>query len=674
MKPVKIEINNLFKYGKENNIFRFGDGCLTLIVGPNGAGKSSIFEAISFALFEQTVRWGTTKKSILRRGAEKGFARLTFEHDGKVYEVTRYRERDGSGSVSFEDVETTERMGRGTKDTNARIIETIGFDFEAFRNSVLFGQHDLAKVVSLRSGDRLELLTNFLGLGILERCFEVSRSKASYVKSEMESLDAEIEIKNIIEMRRQLKIMRQIEAEHIASVKEAETKYGDLKELVNKLDRMEQAFSKSATMVENNTDEMRSLITQKKSLQKASGKTMDEKKIEQDIKKAQEAEDALEGIRIQIGELTSAEQEVNEEYIEAKADCRRIRDKIAHIRRKKHCTECDRPIDQETRDALTEKQKDRLEKAEGKRDKVKSKLDKKRGELKALKAEETQIKKQPDPDVLWDKLKEARRQGQLQDEVESIEERIAKKKVLIKRHSAILDEIKEEGYSEERLERLKEGLLKAKGNVSESETELKNTQKNIKELKRLISQVKDLEKHRDRLAEKYKLSQFVFEMFSKTGGIRQVIVENVLPVLNSKINRYLDLLSDEGISVEFTTGTRTKKGLFKNKLEILIVSPDGIADFASYSGGEKQTIILAIGLGISELAAESVGMDCEVLLMDEVFSSLDSKARKRLVNLMGSLQKKFKNVVTISHLKELKTQVPEVVVVKRTKGLSRIKQ
>jgi DNA repair exonuclease SbcCD ATPase subunit len=58
--------------------------------------------------------------------------------------------------------------------------------------------------------------------------------------------------------------------------------------------------------------------------------------------------------------------------------------------------------------------------------------------------------------------------------------------------------------------------------------------------------------------------------------------------------------------------------------------------------------------------------------LDEVFSSLDSKARIRLIQLLYALQSKFESIVIISHIPELKAQIPSVITVKRKRGLSRI--
>ena len=63
------------------------DNNTTVFVGHNGAGKSSIIDAITFALFGKHTR--KTNKSLIRRGANQGFAKIEFSANGKNYQALR---------------------------------------------------------------------------------------------------------------------------------------------------------------------------------------------------------------------------------------------------------------------------------------------------------------------------------------------------------------------------------------------------------------------------------------------------------------------------------------------------------------------------------------------------------------------------------------------------------
>lgn len=81
----RIELENIKNY--EEGTFDFSPG-VTAISGPNGAGKTTILEAISWAMFDQLPY---KKEDFLRRGAKKGWVRVTFESsiDGREYTVYR---------------------------------------------------------------------------------------------------------------------------------------------------------------------------------------------------------------------------------------------------------------------------------------------------------------------------------------------------------------------------------------------------------------------------------------------------------------------------------------------------------------------------------------------------------------------------------------------------------
>ena len=81
----KIELENIKSYTSAS--FEFTRGT-TAITGENGAGKTTIIEAIAWVLFDLL---DYKKEDFVRRGAKKGFARITFESglDEREYVVFR---------------------------------------------------------------------------------------------------------------------------------------------------------------------------------------------------------------------------------------------------------------------------------------------------------------------------------------------------------------------------------------------------------------------------------------------------------------------------------------------------------------------------------------------------------------------------------------------------------
>ncbi len=85
MHVTRVELENIKVYDRAEYDFERGT---TAIVGANGAGKTTILEAIAWTLFD-TLEY--SKDDFLRRGAKKGWVRVTFESDldGRRYTIYR---------------------------------------------------------------------------------------------------------------------------------------------------------------------------------------------------------------------------------------------------------------------------------------------------------------------------------------------------------------------------------------------------------------------------------------------------------------------------------------------------------------------------------------------------------------------------------------------------------
>ena len=68
MKPIKLVMSAFGPYLKETtiNFSDLGDSGIYLITGDTGAGKSTIFEAISYALYGETVSGSGRSAAMLR--------------------------------------------------------------------------------------------------------------------------------------------------------------------------------------------------------------------------------------------------------------------------------------------------------------------------------------------------------------------------------------------------------------------------------------------------------------------------------------------------------------------------------------------------------------------------------------------------------------------------------
>lgn len=79
------------------------------------------------------------------------------------------------------------------------------------------------------------------------------------------------------------------------------------------------------------------------------------------------------------------------------------------------------------------------------------------------------------------------------------------------------------------------------------------------------------------------------------------------------------------------------------------------------SGGEEDIVNLALRLSISQMIADRAGQPLSLLVLDEVFGSLDEERRNAVVELLRGLGDRFPQVILITHIDQLRDGFDRVV-------------
>ncbi len=92
------------------------------------------------------------------------------------------------------------------------------------------------------------------------------------------------------------------------------------------------------------------------------------------------------------------------------------------------------------------------------------------------------------------------------------------------------------------------------------------------------------------------------------------------------------------------------------------------------SGGEEDLANLVLRLAISEMIAERAGQAFSLLILDEVFGSLDETRRHNVVDLLRRLQDRFEQVILITHIESVREGLDRVVSMQYNEelGVSRV--
>ena len=82
---------------------------------------------------------------------------------------------------------------------------------------------------------------------------------------------------------------------------------------------------------------------------------------------------------------------------------------------------------------------------------------------------------------------------------------------------------------------------------------------------------------------------------------------------------------------------------------------------AVISGGEEDVANLALRLAISQMIAERAGQPLSLLILDEIFGSLDEDRRAAVVELLRSLADRFPQVILITHIDSVREGFDRII-------------
>jgi exonuclease SbcC len=128
-----------------------------------------------------------------------------------------------------------------------------------------------------------------------------------------------------------------------------------------------------------------------------------------------------------------------------------------------------------------------------------------------------------------------------------------------------------------------------------------------------------------------------------------------------------------GFLAELTDGRYTDLELDEDYN--IIVKEDDIPK-PVISGGEEDLAHLVLRLAISQMIADRAGQAFSLLILDEVFGSLDESRRHHVVELLRRLHDRFEQVILITHIESVREGLDRVLTVRydETAGVSRVRQ
>src|SRR2546426_6177077 len=97
-----------------------------------------------------------------------------------------------------------------------------------------------------------------------------------------------------------------------------------------------------------------------------------------------------------------------------------------------------------------------------------------------------------------------------------------------------------------------------------------------------------------------------------------------------------------------------------NEDYLITVLDDGLPK-PVLSGGEEDVANLVLRLAISQMIAERAGQPLSLLVVDEIFGSLDESRRQHVVSLLRRLGDRFPQVILITHIEQVREGLDRVI-------------
>lgn len=590
----------------------------------NGAGKTTVFSAISWCLFGEVVGSGRLAEEVIRLGAERALVSVTFADDRHEYVVTRKRTpKTSSLELTTDGAQTN---GRTQGDTEARIREILGLDWQAFRNTVLHGQGDHERFADRSVGDteRKAILKRILRLERFDVALEQVRTarkeltregaaakleaaRLEGARSQATSTLARLERLSSEWRERQARRIRDLEAELAAT---AEVDPRDRK-LVAQLPRLRELEAGLKDAVARGSEVLRARAT-----------------ADVEVSRRDSARTTA---GLNRNRLTA-------ELERAIAELEKTRKTVAA----RECPTCGHTLEEDNR-RIAQHVAERTRKVEA----LELDLQRAEGALQAAVEAHTAA--------------EEERRGAEAAAVEARAWSEKAEKIRLLLADAKTAEVRLRMIDERRAVQTRE-LAAARVETDPNAVEVARASARAGEI------VDEERKNEETIAslDRRDAPLKFWETAFSNRGLPSLALDLVAPMISAAANRYLQVLADGDLAVEVSTTTDLKGGTTREAIDLRFVVEG--APGVEPSGGQWRKFGLAVDLALMDLVAAREGAQIDLLLLDEVLDGLDVEGRARVVALLRVLRETRSSVFVVSHDEGVSEAFETVVTVTKRGG------
>jgi DNA repair exonuclease SbcCD ATPase subunit len=675
-KPIKFDFSNMFSYGEKNVInFDKVNGLMGLFA-PNAQGKSSLFDAISFCLFDKCSR--AYKASAIMNNRKQDFhCQLEFSVDGVVYGIRREGRTINKGKNVKVDVDFWREGDSGReslngterRDTN-QVIETYVGRYEDFIMTALSLQANNALFIDKSQSERKDLMAQFMGLDIFDKLYDTATNDIKDVNALIRNFRKTDFTSELAQKENDLNSKRE-EYDSLDSEKlDLETRKADLEEQIVTLSQQIVPIQVNLKIDDLNerSEKLKGDIDANKT--NMQNKTKDINTITETMVGLMQGIDEtkqLNGIDIEIVYSNYQQQQKNlieatKIYDIAKRNLSAAEEKISHLDKHEYDPNCkfccnnvfvkDAMDAKDTLPELKEAVKDATINSTG----IQQTLD-------SWEGIEEQYLQFTDYKTKLEKGKAAHKKYVLEfnsfiTKEELLQHQLETTKADIQRYNDNEETITKNQTLDiqiQNVRRLKLGVEKQISDVNKLMLKLMSevgaTKTYIDNMVAKMEEVKELES-------KNQLYTFYLDAVKKD-GVPYELISKALPAIENEVNNILGQVVDFSISMD-TDG--------KN-INAKIVYEDQEWALEMCSGMEKFISGLAIRVALINI--------CNLprpnfLVIDEGFGTLDADNLSSLFMMMQYLKTQFDFIWVISHLEQMRDIVDGLIEIKKIDGFSKI--
>lgn len=673
----RFEFDNMFCYGEANVIdFNNFNGIYGLFA-PNASGKSSIFDAITFALFDKTPRASKTI-NILNIAKDTFSCLVQFEIADRTYNIRRVatRKRKQDPLRVLVDFWYTDEFGNDISlngkerdETNVIIREYIG-TYEDFVSTAFSSQVSTESFINRTQRERKDLLYRFLDIGIFDDLGRIAKDVYKELQFKVKEYEKVDSLRLRSESENKLEILRtklKTVYEQISVCKDDLKKYNDAvmersARLHNNfadydIQRIKMQITETSGKINTLVGKVEGLMSDYKS------KTIEFSRysivtMEEQLKQYSTLNKQLTQLERRYNELMSKKEKLSNDIS--------IRyEKISHLKKHqydpncKYCVQNPFVIDATKAEQEVETLSLQLDEISVEITDVWRKLKHVEEAIDTLKSVQNNLTVargiQTELAFIEEQQKTLRLEANLLKErlekLKTDEQQYYRNQSLIETNVELSTEILKIKEEIKKLEFL-ETKLQAEYRKLYSEIQIENT--NLSRYSRNIEEFTELQRS-------YQNYDYYLQAISKDGAPYQLLMQ-ILPILQYEINQILLQLVSFSVKLETTED--------RNIYAYIVYDNDRYWPVEMTSGMERFVLSQAFRSALSIISSLPKS---NFIAIDEGFGVLDPENLASVYLLFEHLKEKVDFVLCVSHIDSMRDMVDNVVTIDKIDGHSRVR-